>query len=245
MIKRAVILQSSYIPWRGYFDLIREVDYFVFLDSVQYTQRDWRSRNRIYPKHGLRWLTVPISHIYHRAPLDEVKLLDPKWQEYHYKTLLHSYSQADCFNELLPLIKEFYLSRTWTSLSELNRYTIERLSRLMGINTPFLTSHQLHRSQDKIARLIEILKSIGANCYLSGPSGKDYLKGEEHQFEKEGIELQFKEYPSYPPYSQWDLPYEPFVSILDCIAHTGLSGPKEHFIQQKLFQQKSLPIELT
>ena len=58
--KRVAIVQSSYIPWKGYFDLIRAADEFILLDDVQFTKRDWRSRNRIKTKDGLHWLTIPV-----------------------------------------------------------------------------------------------------------------------------------------------------------------------------------------
>jgi hypothetical protein len=58
----AVVLQSSYIPWRGYFDLIHDADVFVFYDDVQYTVNDWRNRNRIKTANGVVWLTIPVGN---------------------------------------------------------------------------------------------------------------------------------------------------------------------------------------
>src|SRR5690606_10151511 len=56
---KAAIVQSNYLPWKGYFDIINMVDLFIFYDDVQYTKRDWRNRNRIKTRDGIKWLTVP------------------------------------------------------------------------------------------------------------------------------------------------------------------------------------------
>ena len=60
MQKKIAVVQSNYIPWKGYFDLIRSVDAFILYDDVQYTRSDWRNRNKIKTRDGqTTWLTVP------------------------------------------------------------------------------------------------------------------------------------------------------------------------------------------
>src|SRR5262249_25047364 len=122
MIMRAVVLQSNYLPWKGYFDLIQSADVFVYYDEVQYTKNDWRNRNRIYPKNGLQWLTIPVSRDSVKLKIGEVRLPEAQWQEDHFKILHHSYRTARCFHQLEPLLHDFYRARVWTFLSELNRY---------------------------------------------------------------------------------------------------------------------------
>ena len=61
MTKKVAILQSNYIPWKGYFDIINMVDEFILFDDMQYTKRDWRNRNIIKTAAGLKWLTIPVD----------------------------------------------------------------------------------------------------------------------------------------------------------------------------------------
>src|SRR6185436_12370323 len=100
---RAVVLQSNYLPWRGYFDLIQNADVFVFYDEVQYTKNDWRNRNRICSKNGVQWLTIPISRDAVKLKISEVHLPDARWQEDHFQTLRHSYKPARFYEQIEPL----------------------------------------------------------------------------------------------------------------------------------------------
>lgn len=121
---RAVVLQSNYLPWRGYFDLIQSADVFVYYDEVQYTKNDWRNRNRICSKNGIHWLTIPIEHKAVKQKISDVRLPDTRWQNAHFKTLYHSYRPARCFHQIEPILEDFYRSRTWGFLTEVNRHCI-------------------------------------------------------------------------------------------------------------------------
>lgn len=214
-----VVLQSNYLPWKGYFDLIQSADRFVFYDEVQYTKNDWRNRNRIYPRNGLHWLTIPIRRDAVKLRISEVPLPDPRWQKDHFKTLLQSYRTAAHFDQIEPLLRETYVDREWDRLSRLNRHLVERISRMIGIDTEFLDSNDFTLSGDRVSRLVNLLKQVGATQYLSGPSAADYLAGTEHLFAEAGIELRFMAYTGYPVYKQFREPFEHAVSIVDLLAH--------------------------
>jgi hypothetical protein len=199
---RAVVLQSNYLPWKGYFDLIREADTFVYYDEVQYTKNDWRNRNRICSKNGVHWLTIPVTRQAVKLKISEVPLPDARWQQEHFKTLSQSYRQAPCYQQIEGLLSDFYLSRTWTSLSELNRNCIESISGLIGLQTTFLNSRDFVLGGDRVERLVSLLRQIGADEYLSGPSAREYLAGSERLFDDAGIKLRFKTYQGYPEYKQ-------------------------------------------
>ena len=81
-MKKVAVLQSNYIPWKGYFDIIHDVDLFIFHDDLQYTKNDWRNRNKIYTQNGLSWLSIPVGTNEHRLILD-VKMNEKKWQKEH------------------------------------------------------------------------------------------------------------------------------------------------------------------
>ena len=223
MTMRAVVLQSNYLPWKGYFDLIQNADVFVFYDEVQYTKNDWRNRNRICSKNGVQWLTIPISRDAVKLKISEVRLPETRWQEDHFQTLQHSYRPARFFRQIEPLLHDFYQTQVWTQLSKLNRHCTESIARLLGISTRFLDSKDFNLEGDRVARLVSLLRQIGATEYLSGPSARGYLAGSESLFAQAGIRLTFKRYEGYPEYPQLYSPFEPAVSILDVLANVDLA----------------------
>ena len=226
---RAVVLQSNYLPWKGYFDLIQSTDVFVYYDEVQYTKNDWRNRNRICSKNGLHWLTIPISREAVKLRISEVLLPDPRWQSDHFKTLYHTYRSAPYFHQIEPLLHDFYQARSWRWLSELNRHCTASIARLLGLKTQFLDSKDFSLEGDRMERLVSLLRQIGATEYLSGPSARAYLSGSEELFERSGVRLLFKSYEGYPQYSQLHTPFDHAVSILDLLANVKI-GDCRRFI---------------
>lgn len=219
---KVVILQSNYIPWKGYFDLIQDADTFVFYDEVQYTKNDWRNRNKIYTKNGLQWLTIPVSKEAVNGKISEVKL-SPEWQELHFKSLYLGYKSAPYFFQLEALITDYLKERKWDSLKELNQYLIQKIARSLGITTQFLDSSHYQLQGNKTEKLIELISQIGGTEYISGPSGMNYLSEATLLFKEKNIELTFKKYPEFLPYKQLHEPFEHAVSILDLIANVELS----------------------
>jgi hypothetical protein len=216
---KVVILQSNYVPWKGYFDLIQEADFFVFYDCVKYTKNDWRNRNQIYPKSGKQWLTIPIAASAVNQSIDEVKLTDLKWQEQHFKTLYFGYKKAPYFAQLEELLVDYLQQKKWTMLSELNHYLIKTISQKMGIKTTFRNAREFDLTGNRVERLVNIVSALGGTAYISGLAAQDYLAGKEHLFSDTKIELRFKHYPVYPAYQQSTMPFEQYVSILDLIAN--------------------------
>lgn len=220
---RVAILQSSYIPWKGYFDIIHDVDLFIFYDDVQYTERDWRNRNKIKMSRGLEWLTIPTDGT-RRHLIDEVRFADPKWQLNHWRTLRHVYGKTPHFEHYRPFLEDIYLGRRWSYLSELNRHLIEHISReFLGISTVFADARQYGSVEAKQERIIDLLTKAGATLYVSGPSARNYI--EEPRFAQAGIELVWKDYSGYPEYPQHYQPFEHHVTILDLLFHVGPEAP--------------------
>jgi len=224
---KAVILQSNYMPWKGYFDLINDADVFCFYDEVKYTKNDWRNRNRIYSKNGLQWLTIPIDKDAVKLRISEVKMPEG-WEEKHATTLRLSYGRAPQFKQLDELIHEIYSGNKLKFLSEFNQHSIKYISKLAGITTQFVSSSDYSLRGDRVERLLNLLQDLGATEYISGPSAKDYLNGSEYLFLEKGIKLTYKTYGPYKTYEQLAQPYEPAVSILDLIAHVPFSKLKNY-----------------
>jgi len=222
-MKKTAIIQSNYIPWKGYFDIIHDVDLFIFLDDVQYTVRDWRNRNKIKTAQGLQWLTVPVGADRNRL-IYEVGIMDNGWNKSHWETLKQNYSRAPYFKYYKEFFENVYLAMKWTNLSELNQYLITRIcTEFLGIGSIFMDSRELSPEGSKQDRLIDLLLKTGADYYLSGPAARDYI--DEKGFVDARIELQFKDYSGYPEYQQLYTPFEHGVSILDLLFNCGPSAP--------------------
>lgn len=234
---KVVAIQSNYIPWKGYFDMIREADVFVFYDEVKYTKNDWRNRNLIYPAQGPQWLTIPIAKEAVHQLISEVSLPTSGehagWQQLHHKTLTYSYRTAPHFAQLKELIDEIYLSHKWEKLSELNKFIIKTICDKLEVRTEFRDLSEFQVPDDRIGRLLEMLTQLKASEYISGPSGSDYLKDKAPLFEERGIKLHFKKYPDYPAYPQLGAKYESGVSILDMIAHLSWEEIPSHIWDRK------------
>ena len=215
---RVGITQSNYIPWRGYYDFINDVDLFISYDDVQYTQRDWRNRNRIKTPNGLQWLIVPVRH-YKRTQRICDTLIDysQPWQRKHINTIKTNYHKAPFYHlyadEFFTIIEQRH-----ETISELNialsRWIMEKLS----ITTPLKISSEFNPVGSKTDRLIDILQKANATTYLSGPKAKDYLEPE--KFVSAGIQLEYKSY-KYKDYPQLWGPFEPAVSVLDLLFNCG------------------------
>ena len=213
-----VILQSNYIPWRGYFDLIRRADHFVFYDDVQYTKRDWRNRNRIVGPDGPHWLTIPVATSgKFDQTIGETNVSDDRWSRQHLTSIQRMLARGPQFAKLSPKLSEWYdAARRESSLSAINQLLIRRIMQDLGLTTELHQSNQLSASAGQTARLVQICLRLGAKRYLSGPAARNYL--DEKLFAEAGIAVDWMDYPQYPTYLQSDLGYDPKISIIDSLA---------------------------
>lgn len=220
---KVAILQSNYIPWKGYFDIIHDVDLFIFYDDVQYTKNDWRNRNRIKSRQSSRWLTIP-THGSTSQLIHEVGFANAHWQEQHWRTISQSYARAPHFASYRDLIEPVYRDRVWTRLSDLNQHLIQLIAReALGMTTTFADSRRYSAAGSKQDRLLDILAKCCATTYVSGPAARDYI--DEASFTATGIDLIWKDYTGYPEYPQLSPPFEHGVSILDLLFNVGSDAP--------------------
>lgn len=218
-----VVLQSNYIPWKGYFDLIHDADVFIFYDDLQFTKNDWRNRNKIKTAHGLKWLSIPVGTSANRL-ICEVALEDPTWQRSHWDSLRQQYGKSPFFKLYRPFFEDVYLGRPWANLSELNQHLIRSISHdILNMSTQFQDSRDFQLSGQKLERLLNLVEQSKATRYISGPAAKGYIEPE--RFEKLGIELVWKDYSNYPVYPQPHPPFEHGVSILDLLFSVGPDAP--------------------
>jgi hypothetical protein len=221
---RVAVLQSNYLPWKGYFDLIHDVDLFVFYDDVQYTKNDWRNRNRIKTVNGEQWITIPIGSG-HGVRIDQIQLERHDWQRKHWESIRQGYAKAPHFSRYKSFFEDLYLGRTWQRLSELNQYAIKTISaEFLGARVQFACSDAYKLQGGKQERLLNLLQVLGATEYLSGPAGRAYI--DEAQFAARGIRLSYKSYDDYPAYPQQSGPFNHYVSVVDLLFMTGDEAPR-------------------
>lgn len=216
-----VILQPSFIPWRGYFHQIQRADVFVFYDCVQYDKHGWRNRNRIKTAQGAQWLSIPVvaSGAYHGLLIRDALLAeDIAWRRKHLTSLSHSYRKAPFWKDYAPLVEEIY-ALPGPHLADITCASTESIARRLGItHTRFVRSSTLAASGEKTDRLIDILRKVGATHYISGPSARDYIESD--KFTAAGITLEYMNY-DYPDYLQLHGPFDGQVSILDLLFNLG------------------------
>lgn len=220
--KAIAILQSNYIPWKGYFDIIGSVDEFVIFDEVQFTRNDWRNRNRVVNRGRVVWLTIPVQTAGRSgAPIDAIEIADRSWAERHLRYVHTCYRDAEYTAWLAPRLEALYHQvAPLTLLSDINEQLLRALSQQLGLSTPMLRSRAIpRRAITATARLVEICQARGASVYVSGPAARAYI--EPGLFRQAGIELRYADYSGYPIYDQATTAFDHHVSIVDTLFRCG------------------------
>ncbi len=228
MNRKVFIIQSNYIPWKGYFDALALADTVILYDDAQYTRRDWRNRNRIKTPHGLRWLTIPVmvKGKYHQR-IREVRVADPDWPRRHWDVLRTHYRRAPAFAEVKDFLEPLYRNTRARFLSDINYRFLTAINAFLGIRTPLRFSMEFSIHGGPNDRLIQLCHAVGANHYYTGPAARAYL--DEARFRTEGIAVHYLDYSGYPTYPQLYGPFEHRVSVVDLLFHTGRRAP--HFMK--------------
>ena len=212
------IHQPQYLPWLGYFDKIDKSDVFVFLDDTQFKKNEWQNRNKIKGAQGWQWLTVPVVHDFGQEIRHTPIVSKVRWARKHAQALRTNYGKAEHFNEHFALFEEAY-ERSWGFLGELNMFSVERLCQALGIDVEFVRSSELPGEKAVATEaLVQICKEVGADTYLSGVGGRDYLV--ESLFTDEGIRLIYQEF-HHPTYPQRYGEFISHLSVVDALFNCG------------------------
>ena len=224
-MKKVAILQSNYIPWKGYFDLINSVDEFILFDDMQYTRRDWRNRNKIKTANGLIWLTIPVQvkGKYYQK-IKDTEISDVGWQEDHWKSITYNYIRSKYFQDYKDIFESLYLNCQEKHLSKINYQFIVNICKILGISTKISWSMDYTITEGKTERLVSLCKQAEATEYISGPAAKEYINDD--LFKQENIKLSYVDYSSYPEYHQLFPPFEHGVSVVDLIFNEGKNAKK-------------------
>jgi hypothetical protein len=224
-LKKIAIVQSNYIPWKGYFDMIAAVDEFILYDDMQYTRRDWRNRNQIKTPQGVQWLTVPVvaKGRYHQK-IRETEIDGSAWAISHWKSLCQNYRRAAFFTEIAGWLEPLYLGEAFTHLSGLNRMFIEAVCEYLDIETVISNSWDYDLVDGKTERLASLCVQAGGTEYISGPAAREYV--DERIFADMGVGLTWFDYSGYPEYPQLWGEFTHGVTILDLLFNCGKEANK-------------------
>lgn len=190
--------QPQYLPWLGFFDKIDKSDCFVFLDNVQYKHREFQNRNKIRTKDGWMWLTVPVFCA-RGDKVGDIRIDNSRtWRSDHLKSLNAWYAKSDFFKEHFLFFKELY-DKEWDKLIDLNVAITKYLLKALRIEKKIYFESELSAAGEKTDRIVDIGRKLGADVYLSGAGGRDYLK--EERFIQAGIKLEYQDFKN-PVYKQ-------------------------------------------
>lgn len=224
-MKRVAIVQSNYIPWKGYFDLIASVDEFILYDDMQFTRRDWRNRNQVKTPQGVQWLTVPVRvKGKYLQKIRETEIDGADWAADHWKALAQNYRRASHFEEIARWLEPIYAGEPFTHLSALNRRLIGAVCDYLRIPTRITDSAEYVLAEGKSERLADLCRQVGGTEYVSGPAARDYL--DEAVFTQLGLQVRWFDYAGYPPYPQLWGEFTHGVTILDLLFNCGRDAPR-------------------
>ncbi|WND03208.1 WbqC family protein [Temperatibacter marinus] len=232
-MKKVVVTQSNYIPWRGYFMNIKESDHLVLLDDVQFTRRDWRNRNQILTPQGKKWLTVPVNSKgqFGMHKICHTEINDPTWMNSHRSIIDQMYRKAPYYKQVMPFLNQLYDDVIGEkSLSMVNRHFLESICQYahVDIDITWSTDHFDLRTLeefDSTERLLNLCKAVKATSYISGPAAQAYMDVE--LFAQEGIEIIWADYSPLQPYPQLYEGFDGAVSIIDTLMMINSLGLKE------------------
>ena len=219
-MKKVAILQSNYIPWKGYFDIINYVDEFVIFDDVQYTRRDWRNRNQIKSSNGTSWLTIPVkTKGKYLQKINETAVSCCDWQHKHLTAIKHNYKNALYYKEVMDFLEPLYKSN-YSMLSEINHSFIVEICDYLAINTNISWSTEYRLQEGKNERLLSITKEANGTAYVSGRAAS-YINPQLFQYNN--VELIWFDYRQYEKYNQLWGNFVHEVSIIDTLFNCGKS----------------------
>jgi hypothetical protein len=222
---RISIIQSCYVPWRGFFDLIGRCDEYVIFDQVQYARRHWHNRNRIKTAAGPHWLSIPVvSKGRYSQLINEVRVEKP-WTVKHWRAIELAYRRAPFFETLAPVVHGWYQRAAEKALlTEVNEIFLREIAAILGLGTRIVRDLACPVAGSKTERVLAMVRAAGADCYLSGPTAKPYL--DETVFAAAGITVEWMDYNGYPEYPQLHGPFAPAVSVLDLLFNVGPDAPR-------------------
>lgn len=223
------IMQPTYLPWAGYFNLINSVDHFVFLDDVQFERRSWQSRNRIIINNKINYLTVPVTKSPRNTLIKDIEIINnSSWIRKHISHIENSYIDCNYFQDLSFIISHLESLEQTKSLSLLNISIINKVCEMLDIKTSKTCASKFSFSGKKSEYLYKICKKLSCENYLSPQGSKTYIEQEGVFYNDEDINVIYQDFipRKYTQVNSDD--FESHLSIIDVIANIGIENAKNY-----------------
>lgn len=215
---KVAIHQPQYFPYAGFFHKLSLADAFIIMDDVQYDKR-FTNRNRIVSPNGWIWLTVPINKEHKFRTNSEVEINnDIPWREAHWNNIHHMYANAKFFHLYEDYFRTLY-QKEWRMLFDLDLETIKQAIRFLGLKTEIILESELKVGGESTQRLVNACIAVGADTYVSGAGGKNYVSPE--LFEKNNVKLEYQDYRHITYAQHLSKSFVPDLSIIDTLANLG------------------------
>jgi hypothetical protein len=226
---KIAVMQPTYNPWLGYFDLMDKVDIFIYLDDVKLVKGSWHVRNRIKTANGEIFLTIPINikTSSKETLINNAEIKKTNWRKKHIKSIEQNYRKSKFYDVVFPLVEKLILNDV-NILGDFTINFIENVKKVIGIKTKTIRSSELHISGKKDERLVKICQKLNADVYLSPQGSAEYIESKTPggEFIKNGIKLFYHNY-EHPIYNQLYGKFLPYMGIIDLLFNEGFERTLE------------------
>ena len=221
MERVALISQSNYLPWRGYFSLIRQADVYVIFDTAQFTKRDWRNRNRIRINDNPHWLTIPVKEGGSQScAINEIQVEDSNWIESHVNKIEQAYRKFPYKTDLDFILDALISLKQVKYLSQVNALLLSCIMNSFDIKAEIVNASDFIHSGSASEKLAALAQAVNATQYLTAPAARNYL--DHAPFRAHSIDIRYADYAKLPIDERGMITGGEY-SIIDLIARVGLS----------------------
>ena len=211
------IHQPNFLPWLGFLDKVDRSDVFILLDNVQFEKNEWQNRNWIKGANGPQWLTVPVRHRFPQTIAETQINNTIDWRRKHWNAIMSNYGKTPHFQRYKTVFEAAY-QRSWERLVDLNTHLLHIVFEALGLGQRICLASEFPVQTASSERLAELCEAVGADEYIAGGGGHEYL--DTGPFEVRQIRVAFQSY-QHPVYPQMFGAFEPHLSVLDLLFNCG------------------------
>lgn len=222
------IHQPEHLPWLGFFNKIVNADEFIVLDNVQYSKGNFQNRNRILVNGAGTYISVPVKlERYKEKTIADMEIysdFDVRWKTKYLKTIEYNYKHHPFFGDYFPFFEDL-LGKKITGLLQFNMEIINFFAQQLQITTKIIMASSLAPQGNKSDLVLDISKRAGANVYLSGAAGRNYM--DLPKYYENGVEVWFNDF-EHPIYQQKGTDtFVSHLSVLDLLMNVGGTDGKK------------------
>ncbi len=215
---KLAIMQPYFMPYIGYFQLIKMVDKFIFYDDVTFIKQGWINRNQILINNQAKMFSVPLTNASSNILIKDVLISESayeKWKKSFLNSIFFSYKKAKNYNQVLNLI-ESILEEKPKTISDLAIKSIIKVAQYLDLDTEFQISSETYLNTQLSGqdRVLDICKNENALTYVNPVGGMELYS--KNTFKAKNIDLFFIKANKFV-YKQFSDEFIPFLSIIDVL----------------------------